>query len=120
MKVDPVRNKKLKISADLPKASRIANGVDMEKLALLARIKLKPQQKLKLQKEFEDILHYVSKLKEIDIEGVGDKEASETINLENVMRDDENPYASGEFSENLLKEMPRAEKGYAKVKHILK
>jgi aspartyl-tRNA(Asn)/glutamyl-tRNA(Gln) amidotransferase subunit C len=94
--------------------------IDIEKLALLARIKLAPKEKEKLQKEFEEILNYVSKLKEIDIEGIGDKEASETINLENVMRDDENFHKAGEFSEDLLKEMPRAEKGYAKVKHILK
>ena len=93
--------------------------LDIEKLALLARIKLASKEKEKLQKEFEAILDYVSKLKEIDIEGIGDKEASETINLENVMRDDENFHKAGEFSEDLLKEMPRAEKGYAKVKHIL-
>lgn len=91
----------------------------LEKLALLARIKLAPKEKEKLQKEFEAILNYVSKLKEVDVEGIGDKEASETINLENVMRDDENFHKAGEFSEDLLKEMPRAEKGYAKVKHIL-
>lgn len=92
---------------------------DIEKLALLARIKLAPKEKEKLQKEFEDILSYVSKLKEIDIERVGDKEANETINLENVMRDDENFHKAGEFSEDLLREMPRVEKGYAKVKHVL-
>lgn len=93
--------------------------VDIEKLALLARIKLAPKEKKKLQKEFEEILNYVSKLKEIDIKGIGDKEASETINLENVMRDDENFHKAGEFSEDLLKEAPSIEKGYIKVKHIL-
>lgn len=93
--------------------------LDLEKLALLARIKLAPKEKEKLQKEFEAILNYVSKLKEVDVEGIGDKEASETMNLENVMRDDENFHKAGEFSEDLLKEMPRAEKGYTKVKHIL-
>ncbi len=93
--------------------------IDIEKLALLARIKLAPKEKEKLQKEFEEILNYVSKLKEIDIEGIGDKEASETINLENVMRDDENFHKAGEFSEDLLKEVPLVEKGCIKVKHIL-
>ena len=43
----------------------------------------------------------------------------ETTNLENVMREDENGYEAGQFSEKLLKEAPSVEKGYVRVKHIL-
>jgi len=88
--------------------------VDIEKLALLARIKLTPTEKEKLQKEFEDILSYVSQLKKVDIRGV-----EEDKRINNVMREDEKQNEPGGFSEKLLKEAPFVEKGYIKVKHIL-
>jgi aspartyl-tRNA(Asn)/glutamyl-tRNA(Gln) amidotransferase subunit C len=93
--------------------------VDIEKLALLARIKLTPTEKEKLKKEFRAILNYISELKKADIRNVTDNEASKTTNLENIMREDENGYEPGKFSEKLLKEVPLVEKGYIKVKHIL-
>ena len=93
--------------------------VDIEKLALLARIKLTSQEKEKPQKEFRKILDYVSQLKKVDIRNVSDKEASKTTNLENIMREDEDGYETGKFSEKLLKEVPSVERGYVKVKHIL-
>ncbi len=93
--------------------------VDIEKLALLARIKLTSLEKEKLQKEFEKILDYVSQLKKADIRNVSDREASKTTDLENIMREDGDGYEPGEFSEKLLKEVPAVERGYIKVKHIL-
>lgn len=93
--------------------------VNIERLALLARIKLIPTEKEKLEKEFKKILDYVSQLKKVDIRNVTDNEASKTTNLENIIREDENGYEPGKFSEKLLKEVPSVEKGYVKVKHIL-
>lgn len=58
-------------------------------------------------------------MKKVDIRNVANNEASKTTNLENVMREDEDGYEAGEFSEKLLKEVPSVEKGYVKVKHIL-
>lgn len=80
---------------------------DIEKLALLARIKLTPKEKEKLQKEFEAILDYISKLKEVDVSGINDEEVDRTTDLKNVMREDENFHK------------PAESKGYIKVKHIL-
>lgn len=101
--------------------------IDIEKLALLARIELNPREKSELQKEFDGILGYISKLKEVDTNGVSDEEAGKTAELENVMREDKNPHKEGEFLKDLLKEAlpagrqaPEVEKGYVKVKHILK
>jgi len=93
--------------------------IDIEKLALLARIKLTSTEKEKLKKEFKEILDYVSRLKKVDIRNITDNEASKTTNLENVMREDSDGYEAGRFSEQLLKEVPSVEKGYVKVKHIL-
>jgi aspartyl/glutamyl-tRNA(Asn/Gln) amidotransferase C subunit len=93
--------------------------INIEKLALLARIKLGTKEKEKLQKEFEAILGYVSKLKEMEVGAISDQEASKTIEIENIVREDENPYASGEFSEDLFKKASSVERGYFKVKRIL-
>ncbi len=92
--------------------------IDIERLALLARIKLTFKEKEKLQKEFGVILDYISQLKEIDISKIDDMEAGKTVDLENVMREDENPHKTGQFSEELLKEAPSTSKGYIKVKHV--
>ena len=92
--------------------------IDIDKLALLARIKLDSKEKKNLQKEFEDILDYVSKLKETDIKEIDEKETSRTTELENIMREDGVPHKAGEFSEDLLRETPSIEKNYVKVKNI--
>ncbi|MEW5908133.1 MAG: Asp-tRNA(Asn)/Glu-tRNA(Gln) amidotransferase subunit GatC [Patescibacteria group bacterium] len=93
---------------------------DVERLALLARIKLGAKEKDKFQEEFESILNYVSKLEEIDVEDISKEEASQTVDFRNILRDDENSYPAGEFSEDLMAEAPSLEKRYIKVKHILK
>jgi aspartyl-tRNA(Asn)/glutamyl-tRNA(Gln) amidotransferase subunit C len=92
---------------------------DVEKLALLTRIKFNSKEKEKFQKEFESILDYVSKLKGVDISEINDKEAVKTAKLENVAREDKEAHKPAEFSEDLLKEVPSLKKGYVKVKHIL-
>jgi len=97
---------------------------NIDKLALLARIKLDPKEKKKFQKEFEAILNYVSKLKEISKEELRIKSASwrDELEIANVTREDIDYHQPGEFSEDLLKEAPcpgGVEKGYLKVKHIL-
>lgn len=92
--------------------------IDIDRLALLARIKLDSKEKKSLQKEFEDILNYVSKLKEVDIKEIDEKEAGKTIEIENIMREDGEPHKAGEFSKDLLEETPSEEKNYIKVKNI--
>ncbi|NOY35925.1 MAG: Asp-tRNA(Asn)/Glu-tRNA(Gln) amidotransferase subunit GatC [bacterium] len=93
--------------------------VDIEKLALLARIKLESEEKEKLQKEFGEILDYISELKEADVSGV-EEETGNAAGIENVLREDDESHEAGEFSEDLLKNAPEVENGYIKVKHILK
>ncbi len=94
---------------------------DIEKMALLARIKLDQNEKTKFQKEFEAILNYISKLKEVNIEKIEEEKRV----LENVMREDANPHQPAEFSKDLLKQAmttsrqaPSIEKNYVKVKHV--
>lgn len=94
--------------------------VDIERLALLSRIKLNAKEKEKLQKEFGAILDYISQLKEVNAESVDEEKGSQIIQLKNIMRKDENGHNGAEFSEDLMKEAPSKENGYIKVKHILK
>lgn len=92
--------------------------LDIEKLALLARIKLSHSEKESLEKEFKAILDYVSELKKADISGIDDMEGNRTIDLQNIMRKDENSYEPGEFSAELMKEAPATKDGYVEVKHV--
>jgi len=93
--------------------------VDIERLALLARIKLDSKEKAKFQKEFEAILNYISKLEEVDVGKLDEFESSKTVDAENVVQEDEGPHEGGKFSDDLLKQAPETEKGYVKVKHVL-
>ncbi len=93
--------------------------VDVEKLALLARIKLNAGEKEKLQGEFEAVLGYISKLEEVDVSGIGERDAARTVEIENVMREDEPSREPGEFSDDLLDAAPAVEKGFVKVKRVL-
>lgn len=93
--------------------------VDIDKLALLARIKLSSEEKAKFQKEFGAILGYVSKLKKIDVSGISDVEASQTTDIKNIMREDGEKIVAESFSEELMKEVPSIENGFVKVSHIL-
>ncbi len=93
--------------------------IDIEKLALLARIKLAPDEGEKIQNEFEGILGYISKLHEADMGEESVDKTARISGVENVAREDDENHLSGAFSEALLKATPTNEKGYVKVKQIL-
>jgi aspartyl-tRNA(Asn)/glutamyl-tRNA(Gln) amidotransferase subunit C len=89
---------------------------EIEKLAELSRITLAPEEKESIRKDIESILDYVAEVKEasaslasLNSEGL----------VKNVMREDEISNKSGEYSQDLLKEAPRREGNYVKVKKIL-
>lgn len=87
---------------------------DIEKLAGLARIAVSDDEKQKLQKDLESILNYVSELKNAPVLESEVKEAS----VKNVMREDDDHYNSGEFTEDILAEAPDRSGDYFKVKPI--
>ena len=93
--------------------------VDMDKLALLARIKLTEEEKKKLEQEFEGILTYVSKLEEVEVGDIDEKTGSKTVDAENVVRKDKDPHETGKFSENLLAEVPVTRENRVEVRKIL-
>lgn len=91
-------------------------AMEIEKLAKLARINLSPEDKEKLQKEFEAILGYISALKEAN---TGDLEGNfSKAEILNAMRTDENAHETGKFAKELIEGAPFVEDGYVKVKHV--
>lgn len=82
--------------------------VDIDKLALLARIKLTEKEKEKFQKEFRAILDYVSQLEKAETSEISDEEISIAKGAVNVIREDTSSHG------------PMEGGVHVKVKHILK
>lgn len=94
--------------------------VDMDRLALLARIKLTDEEKKRLEQEFEGILGYISKLEEVEVGDIDEKTGSKTVELENVVREDKDPHEANKFSKDLLAEAPMKKGDHVRVRKILK
>ena len=108
---------------------------DIEHLAKLARIKLSDEEKDSLAKDIPNILNFVEQIQSASASRRRDGEVSgeeiekdpsrrgeaeaEVGKLRNVMREDENPYEKGLYTEKLLEEAPEREENFVKVKKIL-
>lgn len=87
---------------------------DIDKLAELSRLSIDEAGKEAFGREIEAILGYVSEIKNlVDSGSEGHDEAPR-----NVLRDDDNPHASGAFTEELLNSAPHSKDGYITVKNI--
>ena len=60
---------------------------DIDKIADLARLSLKPEEKTKISAQLSSILEYVKGLDKLDPKNV--EPTSHVLNMENVFRDDE-------------------------------
>lgn len=88
---------------------------DVEKIALLARIELDPEEKSKFLEQFNQILEFFEK---IDEAGVEDLEPTfHVLDIRNVFREDE----VGEClsQEEALMNAPRKEDGFFKAPRIV-
>ena len=90
---------------------------DIENLANLCRIELSEDEKKELLGEMDSVLGFVDQIQKVKIEDL----KTEAGELRNIMREDENPYAGGEFTDDILAEVPdnNTQDGYVKVKKIL-
>ena len=61
--------------------------MDLQQVVKLARIELTPTEQERLGPQLEEILKYVEKLKELDVEGV--EPMAHAVPLTNVLREDE-------------------------------
>ena len=87
----------------------------IEQIAELARLSLKPEEKEKLQKDLESILAYVEQLKSVPTDSV--EPTSHVLNLENVYRSDE--VRPSDVREAVLKHAPRREGNFFKVPKVI-
>ena len=88
---------------------------DIEKIAELARLNLKPDEKKKLEKDLESILAYVEKLKSLKTDQV--EPTSHVLNLENVFRPDE--MKPSQVREEVLEHAPQCEGKFFKVPKVV-
>lgn len=61
-------------------------SIDVSHVAKLANLKLSEEEENKFEKQLEEVLGYVEKLKEIDTSGT--EETSQVTGLQNVTRED--------------------------------
>lgn len=96
--------------------SRMAIGInDVEHLAGLARMEITDREKEGLKNDLEEILSFVSQVKE----AVAEVPAPSAGALRNVFRDDRAPHEPGAFTEDLLAAAPLRTGDRIAVKKIL-
>lgn len=89
---------------------------EIDNLANLARVAISDNEKENLRHDLEEILAYVSQVKEA---GEKVKSNKEQRDLRNIMRDDRDPHTPGLFTETLLSSAPAREDDRVLVKKIL-
>ena len=89
---------------------------DVEHLATLARISISEEEKISLPGELDAALHYVGEIGKVATAQEGTPQAGD---LRNVLREDNNAYAGGEFTEMILANAPHEKDGYFKVEQIM-
>lgn len=88
---------------------------DVDNLARLARIDISEDENVRLQKDLESILGYVSEL----TAAAGDVPAVTKDELANVMRPDDLAHEPGAFTNAILAAAPKSEDGYVVVRQII-
>jgi len=88
--------------------------VDITALAKLARLEVSDEEVAKLKTEIPGILAFVETIQNANT-GVETKSPE----LRNVMRADENPHESGEYTERLLKAAPAQKDNRVLVKQVV-
>ncbi len=61
--------------------------IDLQHVVNLARIDLSPEEEARIQPQMQEILKYVDKLNELDVEGI--EPMAHAVPLTNVIREDE-------------------------------
>lgn len=93
---------------------------DIKKLADLARIDMSDEEMEGMAKDFDPILAYVGQVQEVSKLGIEDTiHSPENYKLQNIMREDIATNTRGEYTEDIMKNVPDTENGFIKVKQIL-
>lgn len=87
---------------------------DIKKLAQIARIDMAEDEMQDILSTFPSILSYIKQIDEISPDSI-DVSYSDT----NKLRDDIVTNEGGEYSQDIISQMPDSDHGYLKVKQIL-
>lgn len=89
--------------------------IDVEYVARLARVELSPEQKQKLAKQLKDILAYIEKLKQLNVDKV--EPMSHVLPLQNVFRQDKVKQSLS--VDKVLANAPRKEGNFFSVPRVI-
>jgi aspartyl-tRNA(Asn)/glutamyl-tRNA(Gln) amidotransferase subunit C len=90
-------------------------NIDVEHVAKLANLPLKPDEKVKFEKQLSEILSYIEKLKEVKTENI--EPTSQVTGLENVLREDKTSPSLNQ--EEAISGTTSSQNGFFKVKAVL-
>jgi aspartyl-tRNA(Asn)/glutamyl-tRNA(Gln) amidotransferase subunit C len=92
-----------------------SHSFDIEKVALLARLKLTEEEQTRLGRQFTGILKHIDQLNQLDTDDV--EPTSHVLPLQNVFREDEakKAFEDGEY----LPLAPKQNKGHYEVPQII-
>ena len=93
----------------------MSQKIKIDQIAELARLNLKPEERVRLSKNLEEILAYVDQLQEVKTEGI--EPTSHVLSIENVFRKDR--VKPSEISEGVLKHAPKHEGKFFKVPKVI-
>ena len=93
----------------------MSQRINIDQIAELARLNLKPHERAKLSKDLEAILAYVDQLQELNTEAV--PPTSHVLPLENVFRKDE--AKSSNVRDAVLEHAPKHEAKFFKVPKVI-
>ncbi len=89
---------------------------EVEKIAHLARLKIKDSQKEKMAEQLSSILQYIDKLKDVDVDGVALSSGASFMN--NVLRADDQHRAPG--PKVTLANAPQRDEDFYTVPRVVK
>jgi aspartyl-tRNA(Asn)/glutamyl-tRNA(Gln) amidotransferase subunit C len=89
--------------------------MNVDQISLLARIRLKEEEKKRLSRDLENILGYVKQLDELDTREV--PPTSHVLQIENVFRADE--LRPQDVTEDALRHAPEREGNFFKVPKVI-
>jgi len=90
---------------------------EVKHIAKLARLELGSKEVEKFRKELSEILDYVKKLNEVNIEKV--KPTTHPLGIENIFREDKAAPQPVEMSNDLIEAAPEKKERYIRVKAVL-
>ena len=92
-----------------------SDSFDIEKIALLARLKLTEEEQTRLGQQCKGILEHIDQLNQLDTENI--EPTSHVLPLQNVFREDEvkTVFEDGKY----LPLAPRQDKGHYEVPQII-